>query len=107
MLLHVMPQEPPLQERERVREAGVARLASLVPPNAKLQRPPQCLVEFGNAAERILAVTAEQQPGVIVMGVRQPVGFARRLKWATAYAVVSDAPCPVLTVRSPDTAGQQ
>jgi nucleotide-binding universal stress UspA family protein len=49
-------------------------------------------------------VAAETKPTLIVMGVRQPVGFARRLKWATAYAVVSDAPCPVLTVRSPELA---
>jgi nucleotide-binding universal stress UspA family protein len=107
VLLHVIPEEPPPQEKEHVREAALARLAGLVPPDGKLQRPPKCLVEFGDAAERILAVAGEQQPGVIVMGVRQPVGFARRLKWATAYAVVSDAPCPVLTVRALENAGQQ
>src|SRR3954464_1761524 len=50
VLLHVIPEEPPPQDKERVREAAVTRLASLVPANANLQRPPKCLVEFGNAA---------------------------------------------------------
>jgi hypothetical protein len=27
------------------------------------------------------------------------VGFVRRIKWATAWEVVANAPCPVLTVR--------
>jgi nucleotide-binding universal stress UspA family protein len=108
VLLHVSTESPASpQERDRVRDAACARLLSLVPPDASLPHPPQCLVEFGNAAERILAVAAERQPGLIVMGVRQPVGFARRLKWATAYEVVSNAPCPVLTVRSPDTTEPQ
>ncbi len=103
VLLHVNTDPPASsRERDRVRDTACGRLRSLIPTDANLVRPAQCLVEFGTAAERILAVAAEQQPSVIVMGVRQPVGFARRLKWATAYAVVSEASCPVLTVRSPD-----
>ena len=108
LMLHVIPEGPSSKkEQERIRAESCARLLALVPPDAKLPHPAQCLAEFGNAAERILAVAREQKPGLIVMGVRQPVGFARRLKWATAYAVVSDAPCPVLTVRSPEVAGPQ
>jgi len=108
VLLHVVANDPGTpQERDRVRDAACERLRGVIPAGAKLARPPQCIVEFGAAAERILAVAAQQQPGVIVMGVRQPVGFARRLKWATAYAVVSEAACPVLTVRSPDNTGPQ
>jgi len=108
VLLHVATQDPgSAEERDRIRQSACARLASVIPANANLASPPQCIVEFGTASEKILAVAAQQQPGVIVMGVRQPVGFARRLKWATAYAVVSEAACPVLTVRSPDDAGPQ
>jgi nucleotide-binding universal stress UspA family protein len=89
--------------REQLRREGCRRLKETVPANAKLSQEPECLVEFGPAAERILAVAQERLPNLIVMGVRQPVGFARRLKWATAYEVVSNAPCPVLTVRTPIT----
>ncbi len=105
LLLHVIGETPASpQERDQVRERACERLRTLIPADVSLARPPHCIVEFGTAAERILSVAREQHPGVIVLGVRQPVGFARRLKWATAYAVVSEAPCPVLTVRSPDSA---
>jgi nucleotide-binding universal stress UspA family protein len=100
MLLHVSKETPPSkQEKQRFVEEGCRKLRGLIPPNVQLSCPPECLVEFGNAAERILAVAAHHKPNLIVLGVRQPVGFARRLKWATAYEVVSKAPCPVLTVR--------
>ena len=51
--------------------------------------------DFGTAAECILNVAQQRQPGLIVLGVRQPVGFVRRLKWATAYEVVANAPYAV------------
>ena len=108
VLLHVVANPPATTEdRDRIRNEAMERLKTLVPEDAKLSHKPQFLVEFGSAAERILAVTAEQKPSVIVMGVRQPVGFARRLKWATAYAVVSEASCPVLTVRTPESTTPQ
>ena len=75
------------------------RLASLIPAGMQLAAAPETIVEFGLAAERILAAAQQLKPGLIVLGVRQPVGWARRLKWATAYEVVANAPCPVLTVR--------
>lgn len=101
VLLHVHTGETAsAAEREQLRKTGCERLAELVPTDVPLTAPPKCVVEFGPAAERILAVAHEYEPTLIVMGVRQPVGFARRLKWATAYEVVSHAPCPVLTVRT-------
>jgi nucleotide-binding universal stress UspA family protein len=100
VLLHVHTEDVVPAKRESLRKAGCEKLLALVPADAKLPHPPKCAVEFGPAAERILAAANEFSPTLIVMGVRQPVGFARRLKWATAYEVVSHAPCPVLTVRT-------
>jgi nucleotide-binding universal stress UspA family protein len=91
-------------ERELLMAESRTRLQSLLPAAHKLDSPPEFLVEFGTAADRILTVAGERHPGLIVLGVRQPVGFARRIKWATAYEVVCDAPCPVLTVRMPEPA---
>ena len=99
LLMHVSKEMPQTQqERERLVEEGKRRLASLIPAGAQLA-PPESIVDFGTAAERILAVAHERKPGLIVLGVRQPVGFVRRIKWATAWEVVANAPCPVLTVR--------
>lgn len=100
ILLHVHTQEVSGPEREKVKKQAIERLKELIPAGVKLSKPPQFRVEFGAAAERIEVVADEVKPNLIVLGVRQPVGFARRLKWATAYEVVSCAPCPVLTVRT-------
>ncbi len=99
-LLHVI-KDPPLPgaERDHAAEAARARLAALIPDGTRLACPPEFAVEFGPPGERILAVAAQRRANLIVLGVRQPAGFARRFKWATAYEVVTSAPCPVLTVR--------
>jgi nucleotide-binding universal stress UspA family protein len=100
LLMHVSKESPQTQqERQRITDEAHRRLRALIPPGTQLAAQPETMVEFGTAAERILQAASQRKPGLIVLGVRQPVGFARRLKWTTAYEVVSDAPCPVLTVR--------
>ena len=100
MLLHVVTEPPPSKEYGEQTAAGAElRLRGLVPPAASLPAPAQTRVEFGPAAEKILQVAQDYHPDLIVLGVRQQEGFARRLRWATAYEVVSNATCPVMTVR--------
>jgi nucleotide-binding universal stress UspA family protein len=100
ILLHVGPEDEASQEEYR--RAALARLHSLIPTSMKLSPAPKLIVEFGPASECIIQVANDQKPHLIVLGVRQPEGFARRVRWATAYDVVTNAPCPVLTVRTPD-----
>ncbi len=102
LLLHVITAPVDASAREAAAREAQQRLAGLVPPGIQLPSAPQCLVEFGTAAEGILRVVEQHQPDLIVLGIRQPEGFARRVKWATAYEVVRHAPCPVLTVRASD-----
>ena len=102
VLLHVGP-DPLTGLREDYIHSTERRLADLVPEEAKLSQPLKTIVRFGVASEQILQVAAETNPDLIVLGVRQPEGFGRRLRWATAYDVVSNAPCPVLTVRTHDS----
>jgi nucleotide-binding universal stress UspA family protein len=100
VLMYVSKESPGNEaDRRHFVEDAKTRLASLLPAGTQFSVPPDTIVEFGTAAERILDVAQRLKPGLIVLGVRQPVGFARRFKWATAYEVVADAPCPVLTVR--------
>jgi nucleotide-binding universal stress UspA family protein len=100
LLLHVAAEETP--NKEQYAEAAKRNLQEQVPQGANLVSAPKTLVEFGVTPERILAVATQEQVGLIVLGIRQPEGFARRLRWATAYEVVTNAPCPVLTVRMPE-----
>lgn len=99
ILLHVGP-DPLTGLREDYIHSSERRLASIVPEGTKFSAPIKTIVQFGIAGEKILEVANELHPDVIVLGVRQPEGFGRRLRWATAYDVVSNAPCPVLTVRT-------
>jgi nucleotide-binding universal stress UspA family protein len=56
---------------------------------------------FGPAAEAILKFAGDHRVNLIVMGVRRldPTMAAHLPKLDTAYEVVRNAPCPVLTVR--------
>lgn len=77
-------------------------MRNLVPPEAELWCVPRYVVERGKPAEKILEVAASQGADLIVLGVRQPSGVpgaATHLPIATAHKVVSQAPCPVLSVR--------
>ncbi|MBZ5567035.1 MAG: universal stress protein [Acidobacteriia bacterium] len=100
LLMHVSKETSvPEQEQQQIAQQAHQRLRSLIPPGTQLAASPETIVEFGVAAERILQAAKQRKAGLIVLGVRQPVGFVRRLKWATAYEVVGESPCPVLTVR--------
>ena len=101
VLLHVGP-DPLTGLRDDYVHSSENRLRKLVPEDLHLPKPVKPVVRFGIAAEKILEVAKETQPDVIVLGVRQPEGFQRRLRWATAYEVVINAACPVITVRAAD-----
>jgi nucleotide-binding universal stress UspA family protein len=77
-------------------------LRNLVPPEAELWCEPRFVVEKGPAAEKILEVANQRKSDLIVLGVHRPSGFpgaATHLPMAIAHKIVSNAPCPVLTVR--------
>ena len=101
ILLHVGP-DPLTGLREDYVHHNEKRLRDTVTQDVKLAVPVKTVVRFGVAAEQILSVAHEMKPDLIVLGVRQPEGFGRRLRWATAYEVVSKAKCPVITVRTPE-----
>jgi len=78
------------------------QLRNLVPPNTRLFCEPKVFVEVGPPAERILALAEELGTDLIVLGVKRTPAFfeaSAHLPQATAYKVVSQASCPVLTVR--------
>jgi nucleotide-binding universal stress UspA family protein len=81
---------------------AIHHLYETVPADADLFFPPQSLVEYGDAADRILSAAKERSSDLIVLGVRDATGHlgaATHLARATAHKVVAQAPCPVLTVR--------
>ena len=57
-------------------------------------------VEFGLPARLIVKVAEEERSDLIVMGVRA-WSIEGRPMWRTAYDIVIQAPCPVLSMRAP------
>jgi nucleotide-binding universal stress UspA family protein len=77
-------------------------LHRLVPVDAELWCVPKFVVERGEAAEKILDVAGRLRADLIVLGTQKPGGFpgaATHLPIATAHKIVTQATCPVLTVR--------
>jgi len=104
VLLHVI--EPPktgdLTHGGEFVSNAMQLLRDLVPPEAELWCKPEHVVEYGPPAENILKVAERRHSHLIVLGVRKPegsLGLATHFARATAYKVVSQAHCPVLTVR--------
>jgi nucleotide-binding universal stress UspA family protein len=62
--------------------------------------PQDYLVEFGNTAETIVRLAAQHDSDLIAMGVHKGFGMTGNIKATTAYQVVANATCPVLTVRA-------
>ncbi len=78
------------------------QMSELISAEMKQESEPEVIVECGTPAETILRIAASKQAGLIVMGAHRASLHlvASHVPWATASAVVCEAPCPVLTVRS-------
>jgi nucleotide-binding universal stress UspA family protein len=97
-LLHVLPE--PVDES--LETALHARVRALVPPEAKLWCEPKAYVETGDPAQVILDLAEELAVDLIILGTKHISRFAgtrSHLGMATAYKIVRQAICPVLTVR--------
>jgi nucleotide-binding universal stress UspA family protein len=87
---------------EMYNESTIRRLRTLVPAEADRWCDPRFKVERGSAAEKILETAVAIGADLIVLGVRVAeggLGAATHLFRPTAHRVVTQAECPVLTVR--------
>ena len=79
------------------------QLYELVPEEVEQWCRPEAVVEHGEPADRILQTAEERDADLIVLGVRDAsrnLKAATHLDRATAYKIVANAHCPVLTVRA-------
>jgi len=58
----------------------------------------------GFPAEEIVLLAAQSQADLIVMGTHGRTGLARLMAGSVAEAVLRTAPCPVLAVKTPESA---
>jgi nucleotide-binding universal stress UspA family protein len=77
-------------------------LREVVPLGAGLASPPKCTVERGAPAESILGVSMRVNADLIVLGIRSATisaSAAAHFAHSIVYKVVTQAECPVLTIR--------
>jgi nucleotide-binding universal stress UspA family protein len=100
-LLHVVAEQPEdLVAPVNVKADLEDLLRELVPPDATARCKPEYLVESGDPAQKILEIAHFGEEDLIVLGARPKKGIAAaHLPGAVAHKVVSQAECPVLTVR--------
>ncbi|MFZ0738771.1 MAG: universal stress protein [Candidatus Acidiferrales bacterium] len=102
ILLYVAPKPETNEERELAVSDAMKDLNNIVPSDARSWCRPSSVVQYGDAADRILEVATQRGVDLIVLGVRGAAGHlvaATHLERATAHKVVAHARCPVLTVR--------
>lgn len=85
-------------ERERLLE----KLEEMKPTYGGF--PVEYRLEEGEAVERILAVAADVDAGLIVVGTHGRTGLKRLLMGSVAEHLVRQAPCSVLAVKAPTAA---
>jgi nucleotide-binding universal stress UspA family protein len=89
-----MPMEP-IETREEME----ARLNAMTIPGTTVAVE-HCLVD-GVAADQIVHLAQNNRCDLIVMGTHGRTGLGRLLMGSVAEKVVRKAPCPVLTVKTP------
>lgn len=77
---------------------AMKKLQQIVDAHPPLPAAPEILVLNG-PVKALLDIAAQRNTAVIVMGVRHKSSIATHFPWSVADAIVSDATCPVLTVR--------
>lgn len=106
-LLHVAPEGVVLPEPEpgampacdpyTAVASGEKQLRAMIPADSRLWHEPEYVVQFGPAAETILRI-AGQQADMVVLGVKRPALLTKHMGGGTAYRIICEAPCPVLSV---------
>jgi len=101
VLLHVIedPKAGDLVDSPEVVDLKERKLKQFVTEQVGLWCEPTYIVEQGPAAEKILDVAKRRPTDLIVLGARPAKGLATHLNIGTVHKVVSQAKCPVLTVR--------
>jgi nucleotide-binding universal stress UspA family protein len=90
------------EQQNRAKASTLRRLREMLPEDVKLEREAEFVVQFSLPADGILEVAADCKADLIVMGLNHAAlpRASAHLPWTTAYDVVRNAACPVLTIRS-------
>jgi len=101
ILLHAAPLVPWEQQTDMAHEYQ-KRLEEMIPSDHEPTCKIDFAVRFDLAAPAILAMASDKHADLIVMGVHHTPfpAIDSHVPWTTACEIISDAHCPVLTVRA-------
>ena len=103
VVMHVQPDwSEAAHNRDRAVRYTSVCLQKLMSSATGLAREPEFVVATGDPAEGIVKAATVRGTELIVLGVRAPAVLSDRFGWSTAYEVIRQAHCPVLTVRNAD-----
>jgi nucleotide-binding universal stress UspA family protein len=98
-VIHVMPEgESFAPDQERMEKYFYDKLRKLVPQLDCEWCNIEYVVENGDTVEAVLAVADERRTDLIVLGAHNAISFMSHLPGRTAYQIICQANCPVLTV---------
>jgi nucleotide-binding universal stress UspA family protein len=98
-LLHVVPEElAPEEDAVFAKVKLNGAMQRLFPAEARPWSDFEIVVQSGKPADVIAAVAKTRQADLIVLGVRTADALITHMEENTAYRVVTEAECPVMTV---------
>ena len=98
-LMHVVPKEYRSHSDASLMRSLEGELKKLVPKESKAWCQPQIVVTKGRPAEEILRTADDSRADLIVLGLPRKKEFTTHFRTGVTYSVISQARCPVLTVR--------
>ncbi len=87
---------------EEQKQAGKAQLQKLQARYAKKNVRLKTLLQTGTPYQAIVEAAKTLKADLVVMGTHGRTGIVHALMGSVAERVVRTAPCPVLTIRTPD-----
>jgi len=101
IVLHVCEEKVRDKHEEDLATESLGKwMRELIPPRPGLEYA----LRFGAPADNILKLAAERECDLIMLGAHHASNFASHLPGAVAHRIVSEAPCPVLTVHWKESA---
>jgi nucleotide-binding universal stress UspA family protein len=98
-VIHVTPEGASLPaDEEHMKTYFYNKLRKLVPNVECEWCRIEYLVESGETVEGVLAIAEERRADLIILGVHGAISFMSHLPGRTAYQIICEANCPVLTV---------
>ncbi len=101
-VLNVLPDSARNNAKEwaETQERYTRALEQLVPDRARALLNPHTFVETGDAHKRILAHVREHSIDLLVLGIRKSSHIGLEMRASTAFHLIANATCPVLTLTS-------